>query len=208
MQIIVRALCCNQWGHTWLVVENQARLFSCFDWLLLVDIHEFWWESVCKLSITRDRKFDLISQSGWNTLTTARSKLLPSNFKQSYPRVMAKALWLAKGRPEICFALPAFITRMITSNFLLHSAVQRYGYYFMYCLIFLEIFHSIMVLLLGSSIPCYWRRSRLIVFSAFRDNNSKLKEVGTIQVLVSQKPCLSFGCLFFASIVAFERSRN
>lgn len=77
-----------------------------------------------------------------------------------------------------------------------------------YCLIFLEIFHSIMVLLLGSSIPCYWRRSRLIVFSAFRDNNSKLKEVGTIQVLVSQKPCLSFGCLFFASIVAFERSRN
>ena len=49
----------------------------------------------------------------------------------------------------------------------------------MYCSIFLEIFHSIMVLLLGSSIPCYWRRSRLIVFCAFRDNSSKLKEVGT-----------------------------
>ena len=90
-----------------------------------------------------------------------------------------KALWLAKGRPEICFALPAFITTMITSNFLLHSAVQRYVYYFMYCSIFLDIFHSIMVLLLGSSVPCYWRRSRLIVFCAFRDNSSKLKEVGT-----------------------------
>ena len=47
------------------------------DWLrgifviLLVDVHEFSRESVRKLSLTRNRKFVLISQSGWITLTRA-----------------------------------------------------------------------------------------------------------------------------------------
>ena len=34
---------------------------------LLVDVHEFW----CKLSLTRNRKFDPISQSGWIKLTSS-----------------------------------------------------------------------------------------------------------------------------------------
>ena len=56
-------------------------LTSCA--LFLVDIHSFWWKSVCKLSLTRERKFDVISQSGWITLTSAQRKRQPANFKKS-----------------------------------------------------------------------------------------------------------------------------
>ena len=49
---------------------------------LLVDVHEFWWESVCKLSLTCNWTFDLIMQSRWITLTIAWRKCQPANFKQ------------------------------------------------------------------------------------------------------------------------------
>lgn len=99
---------------------------------------------------------------------------------------------------------------MITSNFLLHSAVQRYGYYFIYCSIFLDIFHSIMVLLLGSSIPCYWRTSRLIVFCAFRDNNSKLKEVGTESkcLFLKSPSCRLFVFCFHCCLWKFNQRKK
>ena len=48
-----------------------------------MDIYEFWWESLCKLSLLCNRKFDLISQSGWSTLTCALSKLPISTSKDS-----------------------------------------------------------------------------------------------------------------------------
>ena len=38
-----------------------------YDSFLLMDIHEFWWEPVSKLSLTCYQKLDPISQSGWNT---------------------------------------------------------------------------------------------------------------------------------------------
>lgn len=48
----------------YITLRSIVQLFS-------LSMHEFWVESVCKLSLTHNRKFDPISQSGWITLTSA-----------------------------------------------------------------------------------------------------------------------------------------
>lgn len=73
---------------------------NVFFWpFLLVDIHMFWWESVCKFSRTPNQKFDLISISGWITLTRVQSELQPAKFEQSwwlsYPGVTTVAFWIS-----------------------------------------------------------------------------------------------------------------
>ena len=47
-------------------LRSSTHIDSVFSVRFLL-IREFWWESVCKLWLTRNRKFDLISQSGWIT---------------------------------------------------------------------------------------------------------------------------------------------
>ena len=50
---------------------NKQSNTTTSNIILLGYIHEFWGESVCKLSLTRNWRFNLISQSGWNALTSA-----------------------------------------------------------------------------------------------------------------------------------------
>ena len=56
-----------------LLPDSQDQVASLFvhSFFIRGYIHEFWWESLCKLSPLRNRKFDLISLSGWNTMTGA-----------------------------------------------------------------------------------------------------------------------------------------
>ena len=60
--------CVRRWLHHGAGVMCVTAI--ALQALLLVD-ESTRWEPLCKLSLLRNRKFDLISQSGWNTLASA-----------------------------------------------------------------------------------------------------------------------------------------
>ena len=60
----------------WFVKSKFQCIFLFLSWrsflcLFTLGYPRVWWESLCQLSLTRKRKFDPISQSGWITLTNA-----------------------------------------------------------------------------------------------------------------------------------------
>jgi len=86
-----------------------------YDSFLLMDIDEFWLESVCKLSLTCYQKFDPINQSGWNT-----RKLPISTSNNS--GTLIKILFPVCNYLFFCHIFYTFILCKLTNTFLhLHN---------------------------------------------------------------------------------------